>query len=114
MTVRTISRWVAWLLVAAAILFTVAPIGYRPNTPAPASVERFAAIALITAAFCLGYPRYRIPILVAVIIAVGALEVAQDMIPGRHGRKIDLAVKVAGALIGGAAAALIDRGRKTA
>jgi VanZ family protein len=66
-------------------------------------------MALITTAFCLGYPRYRLGILVVVIGGVGLLEVAQDIIPGRHGTRRDLAIKVAGALLGGTGAMIVER-----
>lgn len=114
MTNRVIFQWVAWLLVTAVVVFTVAPIEFRPNTGAPASLERFIGIAMITGAFCLGYPKHRIGILVLIIGAVGFLEVIQDILPGRHGRKVDLAIKVAGALLGGASAMMFERLRKTA
>ncbi len=75
----------------------------------PAHLERFTGIALITGAFCLGYPRYRLGILVLVVGGIGLLEVVQDIIPGRHGKRVDLAIKVVGALIGGVGAMLIER-----
>jgi hypothetical protein len=106
---RQIFQGVAWLLVVAVAVFTLGPVEWRPNTGAPASLERFAGIALITGAFCLGYPRYRLGILVLVIGGIGLLEVAQDIIPGRHGKRVDLAIKVAGALIGGGGAVMIER-----
>jgi hypothetical protein len=114
MTTRLVFQWLAWLLVVAVVIFTVAPVEFRPNTGAPPHLERFIGIALITGAFCLGYPRYRIGILILVIVAVGALEVAQDIIPGRHGKRLDLAIKVSGALLGGTAAILVDRRLKRA
>jgi VanZ family protein len=40
---------------------------------------------------------------------IGLLEVAQDIIPGRHGKRVDLAIKVAVALIGGVGAMMIER-----
>ena len=109
MTVRRVFQGIAWLLVVAVAIFTLGPVEWRPNTGAPPGLERFAGIALITGAFCLGYPRYRLGILVVVIGGVGLLEVAQDIIPGRHGKRVDLAVKVAGALIGGVGAMMVER-----
>ncbi len=109
MTSRQIFQGVAWLLVVAVAIVTLGPVEWRPNTGLPAHLERFVGIALVTAAFCLGYPRYRLGILVLVIGGIGLLEVAQDIIPGRHGRRVELAIKVAGALIGGGGAMMIER-----
>jgi hypothetical protein len=109
MTPKIFFRWIAWLLVLAIAVFTVAPIGFRPITGTPASFERFVAFAVIGSAFCLGYPRHRFHILVLLIGIVGLLEVAQNFVPGRHGRVPDGLVKASGALIGAAFAVLVTR-----
>jgi VanZ family protein len=109
MTPKVLFRWVAWLLVFAIVVFTLAPIEFRPVTAAPASLERFAALAAIGATFCLGYPKHRLPILVLLLGIVGFLEVAQNYVPGRHGHLPDGLVKASGALPGAAFAAFISR-----
>ena len=63
-------------------------------------LERFTAFAAIGATFCLGYPKHRLPILVLLLGIVGFLEVAQNYVPGRHGRLPDGLVKASGALLG--------------
>jgi hypothetical protein len=102
-------RWVAWLLIGAVVVFTLAPIQFRPVTGAPANLERFAAFVTIGAAFCLGYPKHRLHILVLLIGIVGFIEVAQNYVPGRHGRLPDGLVKASGALLGAAFAAFMTR-----
>ena len=72
MTPKVFFRWVAWLLVCAITVFTLAPIQFRPVTAAPVSLERFAAFATIGAAFCLGYPKHRLPILILLLGFVGS------------------------------------------
>ncbi|MEZ0171244.1 VanZ family protein [Microvirga sp. TS319] len=109
MTPKTFFRWVAWLLILAIAVFTLAPIEFRPVTGAPVNLERFAAFAVIGAALCLGYPKHRVPILVLLLGLVGLLEVAQNHVPGRHGRLPDGLVKASGALLGIAFAMLIER-----
>jgi hypothetical protein len=109
MSSKRIFQGVAWLLVVAVAVFTLGPVEWRPITGLPTHLERFAGAALITGAFCLGYPNYRLGILVLVIGGIGLLEVAQDIIPGRHGKRVDLAIKVAVALIGGVGAMMIER-----
>ncbi|WP_262273285.1 VanZ family protein [Microvirga yunnanensis] len=109
MTPKVFFRSVAWLLVLAIAVFTLAPIQFRPVTTAPVSLERSAAFMAIGAAFCLGYPKHRLPILVLLIGVAGLLELAQNYVPGRHGRLPDGLVKASGALLGAAFAAFISR-----
>jgi VanZ family protein len=111
MTPTGFFRWLAWLLVCAIAVFTLAPIGLRPVTAAPVSLERFAAFAAVGVAFCLGYPKHRLHVLVVLIGIVGLLEVAQNHVPGRHGRLPDGIVKASGALLGATFAAFMTRRR---
>jgi VanZ family protein len=109
MTPKVFFRWVAWLLVLAIAAFTLAPIALRPGTGAPVSLERFAAFAAIGAAFCLGYPKHRLSILMLLVGIIGLLEIAQNIIPGRHGRLPDGLMKASGALLGAAFATFVTR-----
>jgi hypothetical protein len=112
MTPKVFFRWVAWLLVLAVAVFTLAPVEFRPVTGAPVSLERFAAFAVIGAAFCLGYPKHRLPILVLLLGLVGFLEVAQNQVLGRHGRLPDGLVKASGALLGAACVTFAARQKR--
>ncbi len=105
-------RWVAWMLVLAISVFTLSPIQFRPVTGAPVSLERFAAFAAIGTAFCLGYPKHRLHILVLLIGIVAFLEVTQNYVPGRHGRLPDGVVKASGALLGVAFATFVARQKR--
>ncbi|QRM35659.1 VanZ family protein [Microvirga sp. VF16] len=100
MTPKTFFRWMAWLLVCAIAIFTLSPIELRPVTAAPVSLERFLAFAVIGAAFCLGYPKHRLHILMLLFGIVGFLEIAQNYVPGRHGRLPEGIVKASGVLLG--------------
>jgi hypothetical protein len=104
MTTNVFFRWVAWLLVLAIAVSTLSPIGLRPVSGAPANLERFAAFAVIGTCFGLGYPKRRLAVVLMVIGIVGGLELAQHLVPGRHGRLPDGLVKASGALLGLAAA----------
>jgi VanZ family protein len=112
MTPTVFFRWVAWLLVLAIVVFTLSPIELRPVTVAPVSLERFAAFAAIGGAFCLGYPKHRLNILVVLVGIVGFLEIAQNYVPGRHGRLPDGLVKASGALLGAAFATFVARNKR--
>ncbi len=112
MTPKVFFRWVAWLLVLAIAAFTLAPIELRPVTGAPVNLERFAAFAVIGAAFCLGYPKHRLPVLALLLGLAGFLELAQNHVLGRHGRLPDGLVKASGALLGVAFAMLVERHKR--
>jgi hypothetical protein len=109
MTIRTLFRCVAWLLVAAIAVFTLSPIELRPVTGSPADPERFAAFAMVGGAFCLAYPKHRFSIVLLVLGIVGLLEGAQYIVPGRHGHFRDAIIKASGALLGAAMAMFVDR-----
>ena len=98
--ISIVCRWAAWLLLTAIVFVTLSPIGLRPETAAPASLERFAAFAALGGTFCLGYPKHRVPVLLLMIAAAGVLEALQHLVPGRHGRIADAAVKELGVLTG--------------
>lgn len=109
MAPKVLFRWLAWLLICIIIVVTLAPIQFRPTTAAPVSLERFAAFAMIGTLFCLGYPKHRLPILILLLVFVGLLEGAQNLVPGRHGRLPDSLEKVSGALLGAALAVFMTR-----
>jgi len=102
-------RWLAWILVAFIAFATLSPIGMRPVTTAPADMERFLAFGAFGLAFCIGYPRHRVGIILIVIAVTGLLELAQHLAPGRHGRFHDAVLKAAGAFLGLAIAMATDR-----
>ncbi|WP_201863943.1 VanZ family protein [Microvirga soli] len=109
MSLRLLSRRLAWLLVLAVAVFTLAPIELRPVTAAPAVWERFAAFVVIGVLFCLGYPHHQWRMVGLAIGLAGLLEVLQHMSPNRHGRLPDGLVKAAGALLGVGLAVAAER-----
>ncbi|MGO4574343.1 VanZ family protein [Microvirga sp. 2TAF3] len=106
---RIVLRILAWLLVTAVAIFTLSPIELRPMTGAPADFERLAAFALVGGMFCLAYPRHRIAIVLFLIGVAGLLEVMQHIVPGRHGRSHDFAVKAVAVVTGSILTILIER-----
>jgi hypothetical protein len=111
MITKVFFRCAAWLLVLAIAVVTLAPIGLRPISGVPVSVERFAAFAVIGACFGLGYPKHRFAILLVVIGIIGTLELAQYLVPSRHGHFFDSVVKTAGALLGLAGSLIGERSK---
>lgn len=93
-------RILGWLLLAAVVFATLVPIGLRPVTAAPVSLERFGAFALLGFLFALGYPRRRWQVLAVVILATAGLEALQMVEVTRHGRMTDFLVKGMGGSFG--------------
>lgn len=102
-------RIAAWLCLAFIAMATLSPLGFRPTTGWPPSIERFLAFALVGGLFAMAYPRY---ILLAAVVVLGAaalFEVLQVLTPSRHGRVFDAAVKFAGGSFGLVAGWLLVR-----
>lgn len=101
-----IARWVrraamvaGWLALAFVIFSTLSPIEFRPHVAGP-NYERLAAFLLIGGLFGLAYPRRPVTVAICIIIFACGLELAQHLIPGRHGRMLDASVKCFGGLVG--------------
>jgi len=101
---------IAGVIVLAVIAFaTLSPLNLRPETGEPANLERFAAFAALSGAFVLARPQRWLWILLLTIAVAALLEAAQNMLPDRHGRLIDFAVKAMGAGVGLLAGLCVDR-----
>ena len=98
--IRTLAKIASWLLAAFIVFATLSPIGLRPETGGPPSLERFAAYLLLGFGFAIGYPSRRRLIAVALVAFAVGLEVAQTLIPTRDGRLPDAIQKGFGALCG--------------
>jgi len=93
-------RLVAWLLLAVLIFATLSPMNLRPISPLPTQLERAIALAVVGCAFAFAYPR-RLPLVVALVLgSTVLLELLQLLAPSRHGRVIDVAVKLIGGSFG--------------
>jgi hypothetical protein len=93
-------RLIAWGTLALIAILTLAPIGLRPTSTLPPTIERFVAFAGVGLAFAVAYPRqFRLAAFIALGAAL-ALEALQVLAPTRHGRLFDAAVKLAGGTAG--------------
>ena len=97
---RTIFQVLAWASILAIVIVTDGPIGLRPVTHLPGSVERFFALLIVAMLFTLAYPN-RISIVgLSLVLAVFIIEFAQVASLGRHARLRDAGVKVLGVFAG--------------
>jgi VanZ family protein len=110
-TTQIALRLLAWLLLAGLIFVTLSPINLRPISPLPTQLERAIALAVVGAVFALAYPRHMMLVAILVLGATVLLELMQLLQPSRHGRIVDVAVKLTGALTGLAAGWLLNRFR---
>jgi hypothetical protein len=97
---RTAMRLIAWGLLIYIAFVTLSPIQYRPVLTSDPQIERFGAFLVTSAAFAYAYPKGRGVVLVALVLAVIALEAGQLLVPGRHGQVLDAAAKALGVLVG--------------
>jgi hypothetical protein len=95
-----IARLLGWLALAALVFVTLAPIGLRPVSGAPVSLERLGAFAVLGFLFAFGYPKRPVQVLALVIIAAAGLEAFQLLEATRHGRMGDFLFKATGGSIG--------------
>lgn len=100
MNLPLLLRIAAWLLLLGLVFVTLSPIGLRPVSPLPVQVERALALAVIGFVFALAYPRHIVLVALVVLGATVLLEALQVLAPSRHGRLVDVAVKLVGGGIG--------------
>ncbi|HEX4768787.1 MAG TPA: VanZ family protein [Lichenihabitans sp.] len=106
---RTVGRWVFWTCLLLVVVATLGPIGLRPETELPSSVERWVAFLLVGLPLTIGYPRHRLAGLLALVLVAGGLEILQNAVPGRHGRWLDFDFKILGLLCGVGLGLLAER-----
>lgn len=112
MTLSRILRILAWLLLLGLVFVTLAPIQFRPVSPLPTQLERALALAVVGFVFALAYPRRLVLVAVLVLGATTLLEALQLVEPSRHGRIVDLAVKLVGGSFGLACGWMLHRLRR--
>ena len=105
-------RVLAWLLLAGLIFVTLSPINLRPISPLPTQVERAGALAIVGFVFAISYPRRIWIVALLVLGSTVLLELLQLAAPSRHGRLLDVAVKLAGGGFGLIAGWLMSRLRQ--
>lgn len=109
MTLPTGLRILAWLLLGGLIFVTLSPINLRPISPLPTQMERAIALAVVGFVFALAYPRHLLVVAILVLGATALLELMQLLQPSRHGRVVDVTVKLVGAIAGLGAGWLLTR-----
>lgn len=97
---RTTFQVLAWASILAIVIITDGPIGLRPVTHLPGSVERFFALLTVATLFTLAYPNRISLVGLSLVLAVFVIEFAQVASLGRHARLRDAGVKVLGVFAG--------------
>jgi VanZ family protein len=104
----TLLRIFAWCLAAAVTLATLGPPRFRPHVHLGQDGEHALAFVLIGVAFGLVYPRHRPSVAGIAVALIGALELLQLVVPGRHARLEDFIVDALAACGGFVLAVLLD------
>lgn len=90
----------AWLLLVAIFVVTVGPIGLRPDSHLPLQIERFSAFLIVGTLFGMGYPRKLVLVMAIVVMSAASFELAQLLIPARHGTWAGFVAKATGGGLG--------------
>ena len=101
-------RIIAWLLTAAVTFATLGPARLRPHSDLGQDGEHALAFVLVGLAFGLAYPRRRLLTAGIAVVLIGALELMQLLMPGRHARLEDFVVDALAACVGIVVAAAFD------
>jgi VanZ family protein len=97
--IRWTGRVAGWLLLAVIAFLSLSPPSYRPVTALGHSLEHLSIHLLLGLAFGVGYARRWLMALVLVGF-IGAIELAQRFVPGRHARLTDLLIDAGAACLG--------------
>ena len=91
---------VAWLLAFAIVVLSLGPPSVRPLTGAAHGLEHLLIFLAAGVAFGFGYPHQLWFLPIAQVTFAGAIEVAQNWVPGRHARMSDFLVDTAASCVG--------------
>ena len=107
--IKPLAQISSWLLLGLITVLNVVPPAFRPVTNTPHDLEHFAIFFITGAAFSLGYELRIVRAFLAAILYCAAIELLQNISPGRHARLSDFIVDSAGACVGIALATLLKR-----
>ncbi|TCU06831.1 VanZ family protein [Rhizobium sullae] len=93
-------RVFAWVVFAAIVFVTVAPVDMRPHVAHSADLDRAMAFVLMAFVFIVAFPRHWVFSALLVVSGAGAIELLQYLSGTRHARVEDAAVKAFGATVG--------------
>jgi hypothetical protein len=92
-----VARVLAWIGILAIIILSVVPAADRPVTGAGQWLEHFAAFAIVSGVFAIGYRWSLTWLLFLAVFFCAEVEVLQIPLPTRHARVSDFMVDAIGA-----------------
>ena len=110
--VRIAAGAAAWGSLAFVAFVTLSPLELRPVVGG-LGFEHIGAFAIVGMLFGIAYPKKMPTIMIVIAVAAISLEAAQHLVPGRHGRAVDLIAKLFGGGIGVATAAVSNAWLRT-
>ena len=99
-SIRRAARIAGWLLLAVIAFFSLSPASLRPVTPVGHSSEHFLVHILLGLAFGIGYAKRVWLQSLGLVALIGAIELAQIFVPGRHARVSDFLIDTGAACLG--------------
>jgi VanZ family protein len=97
-----------WGLAAAVTFATLGPPRYRPHADLGQNGEHALAFVLVGLAFGIAYRSNRLLRALVAVVMIGAIEVLQFWVPGRHARLSDFVVDALAACAGLTVVAALD------
>jgi VanZ family protein len=95
-----LARALAWTLLLTIVCLSLSPAPMRPQSGFSIGLEHFGFFALAAFMFSLGHGWPLTYCLTSLIVFNGLVEWAQMLVPGRHARFSDFAVKSLGIVVG--------------
>jgi VanZ family protein len=99
-SIRRAARLAGWLLLAVIAFFSLSPASLRPVTPVGHSSEHFLVHILLGVAFGIGYAKRIWLQSLGLVALIGAIELAQIFVPGRHARLSDFLIDAGATCLG--------------
>jgi VanZ family protein len=100
LSVRWAARIAGWSLLAVVAFFSLSPASVRPVTAVGHSMEHFLVHILLGVAFGIGYAKRIWLQSLGLVALIGAIELAQIFVPGRHARLSDFLIDGGAASLG--------------
>jgi VanZ family protein len=98
--IREILRGVAWIVILALVMISLAPASLRPRTGISHNFEHFGAFLVAGVFWGFAYTEGLRLWFGPVLIFAGSIELLQLLVPGRHARFTDFVVDTLGGYAG--------------
>jgi len=97
---RRAGRVTGWLLAVIITILSLVPPDLRPATQTPHTMEHFIIFLVTGSTFAIGYVTNPVIVSAMLVLFAATIEVAQNLVPGRHARWTDFYIDATAMCIG--------------